>query len=173
MVDKNKLIKNLSLQQGAIKILINSIYGASGNKWFYFYNLDIAQSITLQGQDMIKFANRAIDYYFKEKWHLDTELHEKLGISQYEIEPISKDIIIAIYTDTDSTYVNYGPAIDSIKGLDLSIEEGIKLCIKIIVLRVGGSKLTASLFGVKLLDIGFLIYLPLLLTFPFHIFYSY
>jgi DNA polymerase elongation subunit (family B) len=138
MVDKNKLIKNLSLQQGAIKILINSIYGALGSKWFYFYNLDIAQSITLQGQDMIKFANRAIDYYFKEKWHLDTELHEKIGISQYKIEPIPKDVIIALYTDTDSTYVNYGPAIDSIKGLNLSTEEGINLCIKIDENRIAG-----------------------------------
>jgi hypothetical protein len=50
----------------------------------------------------------------------------------------------------------------------------IKLDITIVVLRVGGSKFTASLLGTKLLDIGFLIYLPLvLLGFPFHILYSY
>ncbi len=76
MQDLEKEIKKLSLKQGAIKILINSIYGAFGNKWFYFYDPDIAQSITLQGQDLIKFSIKAVNFYFKEKWHLDTELHK-------------------------------------------------------------------------------------------------
>jgi len=65
-IDKAKEIKQLGLRQGAIKILINSVYGAFGNQYFYFFNIDIAQSITLQGQDMIKFANKAINFYFKE-----------------------------------------------------------------------------------------------------------
>lgn len=102
MKDKDKLIKNLSLRQGAIKILINSIYGAFGNKWFYFYDVDIAQSITLQGQDMIKFANKVIDFYFKNRWHEDTELHEKLRISHLKVNKIAENEIIAAYTDTDS-----------------------------------------------------------------------
>lgn len=131
MEDNAKKIKQLSLRQGAIKILINSIYGAFGNKWFYFYNPDIAQSITLQGQDMIKFANKAIDFYFKNKWHLDTELHEKLGFADRKINEISKDEIIAIYTDTDSTYVNFEPALKSIEGLDLTEDEFMRICIEI------------------------------------------
>lgn len=131
MEDKTKKIKKLSLKQGAIKILINSIYGAFGNKWFYFYNPDIAQSITLQGQDMIKFANQAIDFYFKNRWHNDIELHQKIGIADKTIVPIAKDEIIAIYTDTDSTYVNFGPAIRSIQGLDLTEDEYVKLVIAI------------------------------------------
>lgn len=56
MEDLEKKIKKLDLKQNAIKLLINSIYGAFGNKWFYFYDPDIAQSITLQGQDLIKFG---------------------------------------------------------------------------------------------------------------------
>lgn len=136
MEDKAKKIKKLSLKQGAIKILINSIYGAFGNKWFYFYNPDIAQSITLQGQDMIKFANQAIDFYFKNRWHDDVELHEKLGISDKEIIPIPKDEIIAVYTDTDSTYVNFGPALRSIQGLNLSEDEYVKLVIAIDDFRI-------------------------------------
>lgn len=131
MEDKAKKIKQLSLRQGAIKILINSIYGAFGNKWFYFYNPDIAQSITLQGQDMIKFANKAIDFYFKNKWHLDTELHENLGYADRIINKIDPGEIIAIYTDTDSTYVNFEPALKSIEGLDLTEDEFMKVCIEI------------------------------------------
>lgn len=100
MEDKSKQIKKLDLKQNAIKILINSIYGAFGNKWFYFYNPDIAQSITLQGQDLIKFSIKAVNHYFLEKWHLDTELHKMLGLDQYTIRKIDEEA--AIYTDTDS-----------------------------------------------------------------------
>ena len=62
MEDLEKKIKKLDLKQNAIKLLINSIYGAFGNKWFYFYDPDIAQSITLQGQDLIKFSIKAVNY---------------------------------------------------------------------------------------------------------------
>ena len=88
MEDKSKQIKKLDLKQNAIKILINSIYGAFGNKWFYFYNPDIAQSITLQGQDLIKFSIKAVNHYFMDRWHLDTELHQLLGIDKYKINQI-------------------------------------------------------------------------------------
>lgn len=129
-MDKESLYKKLDLEQLAIKLLINSIYGAFGNKWFYFYNVDLAQSITLQGQDLIKFTIKAVNFYFRERWHVDTELHEKLGITQYDIQRVDTDA--AIYTDTDSIYVYFGGAIDSIKGMPkLTEDEYLNMCIKI------------------------------------------
>jgi hypothetical protein len=97
-------IKFLDMQQYAIKIIINSLYGAFGNKNFYFYDPDIAQSITVQGQDLIKFAIKALNHYARNKWHLDTELHEKLGLSEYKINQVESDV--AIYADTDSIEIN-------------------------------------------------------------------
>lgn len=129
MEDKSKKIKKLDLKQNAIKLLINSIYGAFGNKWFYFYNPDIAQSITLQGQDLIKFSIKAVNHYFQEKWHLDTELHELLGLSQYTINKVDDEA--AIYTDTDSIYVQFDSAIDSISGANFTREEILNICINI------------------------------------------
>ena len=129
-MDKESLYKKLDLEQLAIKLLINSIYGAFGNKWFYFYNVDLAQSITLQGQDLIKFTIKAVNFYFRERWHVDTELHEKLGIAQYDIQKVDTDA--AIYTDTDSIYVYFGGAIDSIKGMPkLTEDEYLNMCVKI------------------------------------------
>lgn len=93
-------IRKLNLKQEAYKLLLNSYYGASGNPWYYFANPDIAQSITLQGQDLIKFSIQAVNHYFLNKWHLDKELHEHLGISQYTINKVEDEA--AIYTDTDS-----------------------------------------------------------------------
>lgn len=132
----DKEIKRLNLEQNALKILINSFYGAFGNKYFYFHNTDIAQSITLQGQDLIKFSIKAINHYFKEKWHLDTELHQKLGITHLTVNQINEEA--AIYTDTDSCYVCFHPAIKSVEGLDLNDTDSLKFCLAINRERLSG-----------------------------------
>jgi len=130
MEDIKQQIKKLDLKQNAIKILINAFYGAFGNKYFYFHNLDIAQSITLQGQDMIKFTITAVNHFFRNKWHLDTELHKILGIDGYEIQQINEDC--AIYTDTDSIYVYFYPALKSVVGLPpMTEEEKLKFCLAV------------------------------------------
>jgi hypothetical protein len=122
-------IKSLDLKQNAIKILINSFYGAFGNRYFYFHNNEIAKSITLQGQDLIKFSIRAVNHYFQHKWHLDTELHAILGISDKKVSQIEKEA--AIYTDTDSVYVCFDYAIQSVEGLDLDNKESLEFCLAI------------------------------------------
>lgn len=122
-------IKSLDLKQNAIKILINSFYGAFGNRYFYFHNNEIAQSITLQGQDLIKFSIRAVNHYFTQKWHLDTDLHEKLGISGMQINKVEREA--AVYTDTDSVYVCFDYAIRSVEGLNLSETEALEFCLAI------------------------------------------
>ena len=47
---------------------------------------------------MIKFSEKIVNRYFQEHWHLDTELHEQLGLSQ--VKKVHKPLVI--YSDTDS-----------------------------------------------------------------------
>jgi DNA polymerase elongation subunit (family B) len=94
----------------SIKIFINSIYGGVGSPWFECYNVALAEAVTLQGQDMIKFANKILDEYFLEKWHLDKSLHKALSLTQ--INKIQAKTIV-IYNDTDSTYITLKPVVDS------------------------------------------------------------
>lgn len=131
---KQEISFNNQLQY-AIKIIINSIYGAFGNKYFYFHNREIAQSITKQGKDLILFSIEAINFYFKNKWHLETDLHQKLGIGGRVITPITDNA--SIYADTDSTYCNFDLAIKSVEGLDdeLSPEEKIMFCKSLVEFR--------------------------------------
>jgi hypothetical protein len=42
-------------------------------------------------------------------WHIDTELHEKMGVKN--VRPLNLDFII--YGDTDSNYINFGAVMDS------------------------------------------------------------
>lgn len=123
-------IKSLDMLQYAIKIIINSFYGAFGNNYCYFYNRDIAQSITLQAKDLILFSIRVLNHYANEKWHVDRELHEKLGISSMRISKI--DVPICIYSDTDSIYATFMPFVKSIEGIELGDEAKIQFVIAII-----------------------------------------
>jgi DNA polymerase elongation subunit (family B) len=49
------------------------------------------------------------DYWYNQ-WHLDHELHFKLGIK--EVTQINKNEPVSIYADTDSLFVSFKPAID-------------------------------------------------------------
>lgn len=87
----------------AVKLMLNSIYGAFGNPYFYFFNVDIAETITLQGKDAILYTETLINKYFKDFWHKDIDAHQKLGIQV--TGKIEKPV--GIYIDTDSIYMKF------------------------------------------------------------------
>jgi DNA polymerase elongation subunit (family B) len=79
-------INNLNNQQMAIKILMNSLYGALGNNYFRYFDHRIASSITMAGQTAIRWAERSINI----------EMNNLLKTDKV-------DYVIAI--DTDSLYI--------------------------------------------------------------------
>ena len=95
----------LENQQMSIKILMNSLYGALGNKHFRYFNNHVAEAITTSGQLSIRWAENAIN----------KEMNAAL-------ETDDKDYVIAI--DTDSLYVNMNELVkkfnpkDPVKFLD-------------------------------------------------------
>ena len=109
----------------AVKLTLNSIYGAFGNKWFHFFNIDIAESITKQGKNAILYSESIINKYVQEFWHKDTAVHEQFGIKVKG--KIEKPAVI--YIDTDSCYVQFQDLYETIVWNDeskkLSIDEFI------------------------------------------------
>lgn len=97
----------------AVKVTLNSIYGAFGNKWFHFFNIDIAESITLQGQSAILYSEKILNKYFQEFWQKDTAAHEFLNIK------IKNKLVrpSVVYIDTDSCYVQFEEMYESIDWL--------------------------------------------------------
>ena len=45
----------------AIKILLNSLYGALGNQYFRYFDMRVAEGITLSGQLSIRWAEIAMN----------------------------------------------------------------------------------------------------------------
>lgn len=85
-------ITSLNNQQMAIKILMNSLYGALGNKWFRYFDQRVAESITMAGQLAIKWAERCVN----------NEMQNILKTDE--------DYVVAI--DTDSVYIRMGDLVD-------------------------------------------------------------
>lgn len=90
-------------QEQSIKRILNSIYGAFGNEYFHFFNIDIAESITGQGKDAILYTEKMVNLYFTDFWHKDFDIHKKMGIKVKG--SIGKPV--GIYIDTDSLYISF------------------------------------------------------------------
>ena len=91
-------IATLNNQQMSIKILMNSLYGALGNRWFRYFDQRVAESITLAGQLSILWAERAVN----------NEMQKLLNTDE--------DYVIAI--DTDSVYIRMSKLVDKFNPKD-------------------------------------------------------
>jgi len=81
----------LNNKQYALKILMNSIYGAFANNFFFLRDRDVARSITITGQSVIKKGSQIIEEFFV-----------KNGIEKESLEKNSP----MVYGDTDSCHVS-------------------------------------------------------------------
>ena len=82
-------IASLNSKQMAAKILMNSLYGAMGNVYFRYYDIRIAEGITMTGQLIIRSVARKLTNYIN-------DVCKTNGIDY------------SFYSDTDSTYITLG-----------------------------------------------------------------
>lgn len=82
----------LDTKQMAYKILLNSAYGAIGNIYFRWFDLELAEAITTGGQLAIRWIENALNDY----------LNKLCGTG---------DKSYCIYSDTDSCYLGLDPLV--------------------------------------------------------------
>ena len=85
-----KDIAKLDTKQLALKILMNTLYGALSNEYFRYHDTRIAEGITVTGQYTIRSAEQAVNKFMNDA-----------------LKTKRVDYVIAI--DTDSLYINFGP----------------------------------------------------------------
>jgi DNA polymerase elongation subunit (family B) len=84
-----KEISSLNSKQMAAKILMNSLYGAMGNIYFRYYDIRIAEGITMTGQFIIRSVAKRMNEFINK-------------------ECKTNDVNYSFYSDTDSTYITLG-----------------------------------------------------------------
>jgi DNA polymerase elongation subunit (family B) len=89
-------VDRLDIKQFTLKILINTVYGYFGNKYAPIGDSDIARSITLTGQAVIKQSNKILRDYIM------NNSSEKFQST----DPV-------IYNDTDSSYISIKSLLES------------------------------------------------------------
>jgi len=106
-----KDISRLNNLQMAMKIALNSVYGAIGNAYFRYFDIRIAEGITTSGQVSIRWMANKLNVYMNKI-----------------MKTIDKDYVVAI--DTDSIYLSLETLVETTcKGK--STEDKIKYMDKI------------------------------------------
>ena len=96
-------------KQWAAKTIINATYGAFGFEGFRFFDINIAESITVQGKDCILYTESHLNDMFKNQWHLLTDVHKKMNINV--TKKVEKNS--SVYIATDSIYFSIEDVIKS------------------------------------------------------------
>jgi hypothetical protein len=112
IAEKKALVDEYNAMQMALKLIINSEYGATANKYYVMYNPNVANAITAMGREIIQFMANVNKKYWYKVWHTDTELHEKMGIVG-KVKQIKDTEFVSNYIDTDSLFVSFEPALKS------------------------------------------------------------
>jgi len=89
-----KRIARFNNMQLAMKVSLNSAYGTIGNQWFRFFDVRIAEAVTLAGQLSIRWIEKDLNGYMNK-------------ISG------TKDHDYVIASDTDSIYLSFANLIDA------------------------------------------------------------
>lgn len=95
----------LDTKQLALKINANSVYGALGNEFFRYYQVELAQSITSNGRIAIQYIERRLNVYLNKLFRTE-------GV----------DYVIAI--DTDSVYLGLDSFVERIAQGNKDIDKG-------------------------------------------------
>ncbi|WIC41402.1 DNA polymerase family B [Chryseobacterium phage MA9V-1] len=108
------------------KTMMNSIYGATANEWYYFASIEAADDVTAEGRYYIKLSEEIIMNYMKNEWHLDKELHKHLKEHpelkasfkdpdwRAEVKQMDLNTDYVMYMDTDSMYVTFEELFETI-----------------------------------------------------------
>lgn len=102
----------------ALKININSSYGVLGLVSFICYNKDVAQTITMQSENLLKTTITYFDNYFLKVLPTKVDLMKKLGVTEvppyvlkkypdYKADDPQLTAFDAWYRSADSRSVNY------------------------------------------------------------------
>ena len=104
-----ELRQQYSLLETGAKLCGNAAYGASANKNFYFYNVNLAADITGECRLLTKTMWSNINNFFHETLWERKDLWQKFDFAlDFSKKDWYSTQVISCYSDTDSVYSTYG-----------------------------------------------------------------
>jgi len=91
---KNEISKYKN-QQLVRKVQLNSAYGAIGNQYFRYYDVEIAEAVTISGQLSIRWIENELNDFLNKTFS-------------------TKDFVYVIASDTDSVYIRFGDIVHKV-----------------------------------------------------------
>ena len=82
-------------QQLVRKVQLNSAYGAIGNQYCRYYDVEIAEAVTISGQLSIRWIENELNTFLNETFK-------------------TEDYVYVIASDTDSVYIRFGDIIEKV-----------------------------------------------------------
>lgn len=109
-----------SINELAMKLLGNSMYGGSSHMAFQWYNMALAGDITGESRNLTHMMEQHLSVFWRDNWFEMKDLHAKLGIEVDSKEVCDKYLQAdpVIYGDTDSLYIEYNSLLNTIKGVN-------------------------------------------------------
>jgi DNA polymerase elongation subunit (family B) len=111
------------LRQYTMKILLNSLYGATALPTFRYGSVLLSEGITLTGQRIIQDSGTFINKIAEETLQTGKEIYEIRTTPRQRYEECSS---VVVYEDTDSCYVNAEPLLRKLYPDFDSMDETIK-----------------------------------------------
>ena len=108
-IEVTDLRHEFSLLELAMKLLGNGLYGCCANRFFYFYNMNLAGDITGECRNLTKSMWHNLEAFFHETLWERKDLWKKFN---FELDETKHDWYrtqpVSVYSDTDSVYTTYG-----------------------------------------------------------------
>lgn len=108
-VEVEDLRHEYSLLELAHKVLMNGLYGACANQFFYFFNASLAADITGECRQLTKNMWHNLEEWFHEGIWTRKDLWKEF---EFELDESKHDWYrktpVSVYSDTDSVYTTFG-----------------------------------------------------------------
>ena len=108
-VEVTDLRHEFSLLELAMKLLGNGLYGCCANRFFYFYNMNLAGDITGECRNLTKSMWHNLEAFFHETLWERKDLWKQFNFELDETKHAwYRTTPVSVYSDTDSVYTTYG-----------------------------------------------------------------
>lgn len=98
----------------AVKLVLNSVYGAMASKTYLFYDPDVAEAVTETGQLAVKQLGKSVMVFLNNPENQKRLVHRYCSIHKLEVPKIAPTQAVYIYADTDSGYFSLAPLIEQL-----------------------------------------------------------